>query len=100
MIVRDHCARSSEIDRCCCCVRRYHTRILYCTRMLHNVRVYAYGMTVPYTYGMAMDLFHNDVKNKNGGYCVGTLYGRPTERLVFRYDRHGEITKYIQIRNI
>ena len=39
-------------------------------------------------------------KNKNDGYSVGTLYGRPMERLAFRYDRHGEITRYIRMRNI
>ena len=42
--------------------------------------------------------------SKNGGYSVGTkvgtLYGRPTERLAFHYDRHEEITRYIRMRNI
>ena len=38
-------------------------------------------------------------KNKNGGYSMGTLYGRPMERLAFRYDRHEEITRYIRMRN-
>ena len=44
-----------------------------------------------------MDLFHNDVKNKNGGYSVGTLYGKPMEGLAFRYDRHEKLQneKYI-----
>ena len=36
-------------------------------------------------------------KNKNGGYNVGTLHGRPMERLAFRYDRHEEITRYIRM---
>ena len=39
-------------------------------------------------------------RNKNGRYSVGTLYGRPMERLAFRYDRHGKITRYIRMRNI
>ena len=39
-------------------------------------------------------------KNKNGGYSVGTLYGRPMKRLAFRYDSHEEITRYIGMRNI
>ena len=39
-------------------------------------------------------------RNKNGRYSVGTWYGRPMERLAFRYDRHEEITRYIQMRNI
>ena len=29
----------------------YHTRISYCTRMVHTVRVYAYGTTVRVWYG-------------------------------------------------
>ena len=33
-------------------------------------------------------------KNKNGGDSWGTLYGRPMERLAFRYDRHEEIARY------
>ena len=33
-------------------------------------------------------------KNKNGHYSV-TLYGRPMERLAFRYDKYEEITRYI-----
>ena len=37
---------------------------------------------------------------KNGRYSMGTLYGRPMERLAFRYDRHEEVTRYIQIRDI
>ena len=37
---------------------------------------------------VSMDLIRNDVKNKNGGDSWGTLYGRPMERLAFRYDRH------------
>ena len=36
-------------------------------------------------------------KNKNGGDSWGTLYGRPMERLAFRYDRHEEIAYYIWI---
>ena len=47
-----------------------------------------------------MDLSAMTSKNKNGGYSVGTLHGRPMERLAFRYDRHEEITKYIRMRNI
>ena len=39
-------------------------------------------------------------RNKNGRYSMGTLYGRPMERLAFRYDRHEEITRYIRIGNI
>ena len=39
-------------------------------------------------------------KNKNGGYSVGTLYGRPMERLAFCYNRHEEITRYIRMGNI
>ena len=39
-------------------------------------------------------------QNKNGRYSMGTLYGRPMERLAFCYDRHEEITKYIRMRNI
>ena len=31
---------------------------------------------------------------------MGTSYGRPMERLVFCYDRHEEITRYIRMRNI
>ena len=38
--------------------------------------------------------FRNDVKNKNGGNSLGTLYGKPMERLAFRYDRHEEIVRY------
>ena len=34
-------------------------------------------------------------KNKNGCDSWGTLYGRPMERLAFRYDRHEEIANYI-----
>ena len=34
-------------------------------------------------------------KNKNGGDSWGTLYGKPLERLAFRYDRHEEIARYI-----
>ena len=41
-----------------------------------------------------MDLIRNDVKNKNGGDSWGTLYGRPMERLAFRYDRHEEIVRH------
>ena len=41
-----------------------------------------------------MDLIRNDVKNKNGSDSWGTLYGRPMERLAFRYDRHEEIVRY------
>ena len=44
-----------------------------------------------------MDLIRNDVKNKNGSDSWGTLYGRPMERLVFRYDRHEEIANYIRM---
>ena len=33
-------------------------------------------------------------ENKNGGDSWGTLYGRPMERLAFRYDRHEEIARY------
>ena len=35
-------------------------------------------------------------KNKSGGDSRGTLYGRPMERLAFRYDRprHEEIARY------
>ena len=36
-------------------------------------------------------------KNKNGGYSWGTLHGRPMEGLAFRYDRHEEIERYIQM---
>ena len=50
--------------------------------------------------GNIMDLFRNDVRNKNGRYSMGTLYGRPMERLAIRYDRHEEITRYIRMRNI
>ena len=39
-------------------------------------------------------------QNKNGRYSMGTLYGRPIERLVIRYDRLEEITRYIRMRNI
>ena len=39
-------------------------------------------------------------QNKNGRYSMGTLYRRPMERLAFRYDRHGKITRYIRMRNI
>ena len=39
-------------------------------------------------------------KNKNGGDSWGTLYGRPMERLVFRYDRHEEVANYIRIWHI
>ena len=39
------------------------------------------------------------LQNKNGRYSVGTLYRRPMERLAFRYDRHGIITRYIRMRN-
>ena len=46
------------------------------------------------TYAFRMDLIRNDVKNKNGGDSWGTLYGRPMERLAFRYDRHEEIVRY------
>ena len=35
-------------------------------------------------------------KNKNGGDSWGTLYGRPVERLAFRYDRHEEIARYFE----
>ena len=41
-----------------------------------------------------MDNIHNVVENKNGCYSVGSLYGRPIERLAFHYDRHEEITRY------
>ena len=37
-------------------------------------------------------------KNINGGRSVGTLHGRPMERLVFHYDRHEEITRYVRMR--
>ena len=47
-----------------------------------------------------MDHFYNDVKNKNGGYSVGTLHGRPMERLAFYYHRHVEIIRYIRMRHI
>ena len=47
-----------------------------------------------------MDLIHNDVKNKNGGDSWGTLYGRPMERLAFRYDRHEETANYIRMWHI
>ena len=36
-------------------------------------------------------------KNKNGSDSWGTLYGRPMERLAFRYDRHEEIVRYIRM---
>ena len=49
---------------------------------------------------VAMDLIRNDVKNKNGGDSWGTLYGRPMERLAFRYDRHEEIARHIQMWHI
>ena len=39
-------------------------------------------------------------KTKNGGDSWGTLYGRPMERLAFRYDRHEEIAKYIRMWHI
>ena len=39
-------------------------------------------------------------KSKNSGDSWGTLYGRPMEGLVFHYDRHEEITIYIQMRNM
>ena len=47
-----------------------------------------------------MDISALTLKNKNGSYSVGTLYGRPMERLAFCYDRHEEITRYIRMRNI
>ena len=47
-----------------------------------------------------MDLSAMTSRNKNGRYSMGTLYGRPMERLEFRYDRHEEITKYIRMRNM
>ena len=46
-----------------------------------------------------MDLICNDVKKENGGYSWGTLHGRPIERLAFHYDRHEEITRYIQTKH-
>ena len=49
---------------------------------------------------VTMDLIHNDIKNKNGSCSVGILHESPMERLVFLYDRHEEITKYIQMRHI
>ena len=39
-------------------------------------------------------------KSKNGGDSWGTLYGRPMEGLVFCYDRHKEITKYIRMKDM
>ena len=42
-------------------------------------------------------------KNKNGGDSWGTLYGKPMEtggRLAFRYDRHEEIVRYVQMWHI
>ena len=39
-------------------------------------------------------------KNKYGGCSVGTLHGSPMERLAFRYDRHEEIIRYIEMRHI
>ena len=36
-------------------------------------------------------------KNKNGSDSWGTVHGRPIERLMFRYDRHEEITRYIRM---
>ena len=42
---------------------------------------------------LTMDLFQNDVKRMVA--IVWRLHGRPMERLVFRYDRHEEITRYI-----
>ena len=39
-------------------------------------------------------------KNKNGRCSVGTLHGRPMERLAFHYDRHEEITRYIWMRHM
>ena len=35
--------------------------------------------------------------SKNGSNSWGTLYGRPMERLAFRYDRHEEIVRYIRM---
>ena len=39
-------------------------------------------------------------KSKNGGYNWEALHGRPMEGLVFRYDRHEEITRYIRMSDI
>ena len=39
-------------------------------------------------------------KNKNGGDSWGTLHGRAMEWVMFRYDRHEEITRYIQMRDM
>ena len=39
-------------------------------------------------------------KSNNGGDSWGTLYGRPMEGLVFRYNWHEKITRYIQMRDM
>ena len=39
-------------------------------------------------------------KSKNGSDSWGTLYVRPMEGLVFCYDRHEEITRYIRMRDM
>ena len=41
---------------------------------------------------MSENLFHKVVIGV-GGLCIA-LYGRPMERLAFRYDRHEEIARY------
>ena len=42
----------------------------------------------------------NTSKSKSDGYSWGILHGRPMEGLAFRYDRHEEITRYIQMRDM
>ena len=39
-------------------------------------------------------------KSKNDGNSWETLHGRPMEGLVFHYDRHEEITRYIRMRDM
>ena len=71
-----------------------HQRIL-----LYNNLVIARAIT-KLLYNGQWTLSAMTSKNKNSGNSWGTLYGRPMERLVFRYDRHEEIAIYIRMWNL
>ena len=56
-----------------------------------------FSFIVTYNFCLAQKLWTLSAmtsKNKNDGNSWGTLYGRPMERLAFRYDRHEEIARY------
>ena len=64
-------------------------------KSVHNeIDILMFGLVYAGYLSERLDLIRNDVKNKNGGDSWGTLYGRPVERLAFRYDRHEEIARY------